>query len=179
MKRYILGIVFCSSIFTGLFSICQAGTPQDPYKYFFNETWGDFREELANAREQNKVGIMFFFEQDECPFCHYMKTNVLNQPEVQEYFRKHFLLFPMDIEGDVEIKNLAGKTMKQKDFSFKENKVRATPVFAFFDLDGKRVHRHIGKTNGIEEFMWVGEYVVKGEYRNIPFIKYKNQRRKN
>ena len=42
-----------------------------------------------------------------------------------------------DIEGDLEMTDFQGRTMTQKDFSFKEYNVRATPVLAFFDLDGK------------------------------------------
>ncbi|MDH5572839.1 MAG: thioredoxin family protein, partial [Gammaproteobacteria bacterium] len=70
---------------------------KDPYKYFFNESWGDYKEELVKAKAQGKKGIMIFFEMDECPFCHYMKTNVLNQADVQEYFRQYFLLFSVDV----------------------------------------------------------------------------------
>ena len=177
MSRHIRSLL-CLVLFIVVAAESYAAEPRDPYKYFFNETWGDFKEELENAKHQGKKGILFFFEMDECPFCHYMKTNVLNQPEVQAYYRKHFLLFPVDIEGDVEITNLKGKTMKQKDFAFKENRVRATPVFAFFDLNANRIHRHIGKTNGVEEFMWMGEYVAEGAYKEMPFIKYKRQKRK-
>ena len=153
---------------------------RDPYKFFFNETWGDYREELKNAREQGKKGVLVFFEMDECPFCHYMKNNVLNQSEVQEYFRKNFLLFSIDIEGDVEITNFSGKQTKQKDFAFKENRVRATPVIAFFDLDGKRIHRHTGKTAGVDELMLMGEYIVNGKYKEKgnSFTRYKREKRK-
>jgi thioredoxin-related protein len=156
-----------------------ANEPRDPYKFFFHESWGDLPEEISKVREENKSGILVFFEMDECPFCHYMKMNVLNQPEVQEYFRKHFIVISVDVEGDVEMVNFKGKTVRQKDFAFKENRVRATPVIAFFDLNGKRVHRHIGKTNGTQEFLWMGEYVVEGAYKQMPFIRYKRNKRKN
>lgn len=152
-----------------------AGKPRDPYKFFFNESWGDLPEELQKAKAGKKSGVVIFFEMDECPFCHYMKTNVLNQPEVQEYYRKHFINLSIDIEGDIEMVNFRGKTLKQKDFAFKENRVRATPVIAFFDLNGKRVHRHIGKTNGVKEFLMMGEYVVEGKYKEMPFIRYKRK----
>lgn len=154
-------------------TVLAADDPHDPYKHFFNETWGDMPEELAKAKAEGKSAILVFFEMDECPFCHYMKTNVLNQPAVQEYYRKHFISIAMDIEGDVEMVNFKGQTTKQKDFSFKENRVRATPVIAFFDLDGKRIHRHIGKTNGVEEFMTMGKYIVDGAYKQMPFVRYK------
>ncbi len=154
-----------------------AETARDPYAYFFNETFGDFSEELVNAREQGKQGVMVFFEMDECPFCHWMKVNVLNDPAVQAYYREHFLLFPVDIEGDVEITNFAGVSMSQKDFSFKENRVRATPVIAFYDLGGKQVHRHTGRTSDTEEFMLMGKFVAEGHYNKTRFTRYKREQR--
>ena len=177
MKRQVLIVItFLACAFIQSTAVAAAG--KDPYKYFFNETWGDFKEELATAREQGKKGILIFFEMDECPFCHYMKMNVLNQPEVQAFYRKNFLIFTVDIEGDVEITNMQGKTMKQKDFAFRENRVRATPVFAFFDLEGKRIFRHTGKTSGVEEFIWMGEYVADGIYKETSFTRYKRNKKK-
>ena len=156
----------------------QAAAGRDPQTYFFNETWGNFAEELVKARAEGKKGILLFFELDECPFCHRMLTTVLNQPEVQEYFRKNFLNFDVDIEGDVEIKDFHGQPMLQKDFSFKVNRVRATPVFAFYDLTGKQVVRYTGATSSIEEFMWLGEFAAKGIYKEMRFTKYKREKLK-
>ena len=162
-----------------LFSVnaLAAEVPRDPYSYFFNETFGDFSEELANAKEQGKQGVMIFFEMEECPFCHWMKLNVLNQPAVQAYYREHFLLFPVDIEGDVQITDFAGKSMSQKDFAFKENRVRATPVIAFFDLNGKQVHRHTGRTSDMEEFLLMGKFVAEGHYKDMRFTRFKRENR--
>ena len=177
MKRQALIVItFLACAFIQSTALAAAG--KDPYKYFFNETWGDFAEELATAREQGKKGILIFFEMDECPICHYMKMNVLNQPEVQAFYRKNFLIFTVDIEGDIEITNMQGKTMKQKDFAFRENRVRATPVFAFFDLEGNRIFRHTGKTSGVEEFIWMGQYVADGIYKETSFTRYKRNKRK-
>jgi len=153
-------------------------TARDPYKFFFNETWGDFKEELAEAKAQGKKGVLLFFEMDECPYCHFMKLNILNQPVVQEYYRKNFLIFSVDIEGDLQIKNMQGKSMKQKDFAFKENRVRATPVFAFFNLQGKRVFRYTGKASSIDEFLLMGEFVSNEKYIKTSFTRYKRQQRK-
>lgn len=154
-------------------------TPRDPEKYFFNQTLGDLTEELATARSQGKQGILIFFEQEECPFCHRMKQTVLNQPEVQDYFQQHFLVFPVDIESTVEITDPKGKVTTQKDFFIDVTNNRgATPVLAFFDLDGNLVVRYTGATSGVEEFMWLGEYASKGVYKDEPFARYKRERRK-
>lgn len=161
-----------------LSAIAQSTTPRDPYQFFFNETWGDFSEELANAKESNKKAILIFFEMDECPFCHWMKDNVLNQPKVQAYFREHFLNFSVDIEGDIEISDFTGNAMTQKHFSEKIHRVRATPVFGIFDLKGKRIARFTGRTSNIEEFMWLGEYVVDGHFNKMSFVKFKRMKKK-
>ena len=177
MRQWVawLMLAFCG---LGALQAHGATAGRDPYTHFFNESFGDFKEELQNARDQGKKGVMIFFEMDECPFCHYMKQHVLNQPEVQAYYRDNFLLFSVDIEGDLEITDFHGKPMKQKDFAFKEYRVRATPVIAFFDLDGNEVHRYTGRTSGVEEFMWLGQYVAEGHYRETSFTRFKRQMRK-
>ncbi|HEY5719635.1 MAG TPA: thioredoxin family protein [Gammaproteobacteria bacterium] len=153
------------------------GVPRDPYEHFFSQTFGDLTEELATARNEGKRGILLFFEMDECPFCHRMKQTVLNQPEVQEWFRQHFLSFSIDVEGDLEIVDFAGNPTTQKLFAAQANRVRATPVFAFFDLEGRAVARYTGATSGVEEFMLLGRYVVDEVYLQMPFTRYKREQR--
>ncbi len=163
-------------------TVAQAGSAdtafRDPGSHFFEQSLGDLAEELDIAREEGKQGLLLFFEQEECPFCRRMKRDVLNRPQVQDYYREHFRILPIDIEGDVTLLDFQGVEMKEKDFAFRVNRVRATPVFLFYDLNGKPVTRYTGATTGIDEFMWLGEYVVQGVYRDMPFAKYKRQRRK-
>jgi thioredoxin-related protein len=149
--------------------------PRDPGEYFFNETFGNFQEELETARDSGKKAILIMFEMDECPFCHRMKNTILNQPDVQAYFREHFLIFPVDIEGDIEITDFQGKVTTMKDFAFRQYRVRATPVFAFFDLEGNYIKpaRFTGAARDKGEFMLLGRYVVEGAYQNQPFTRYK------
>ena len=155
----------------------QAAT-RDPGTYFFDQSLGNFQEELEVARDEGKKGILIMFEMDECPFCHRMKTRVLNQVEVQEFYKEYFLIYTVDIEGDVEVTDFSGMPVKEKDFAFKQFKVRATPVFGFFDLDGKLVTRFTGATNTPEEFLWLGEFVVNEHYKTTNFSRYKRQKRK-
>ena len=145
---------------------------------FFDETFGDFKEELTHAKEQGKAGVFIFFEMDECPFCYRMKTTVMNQQRVMDYFKKNFLLFPIDIEGDIEMTDFQGQTMRMKEFAFNQHRVRATPVLAFFDLQGKMVAKYTGATADADEFMLLGEYVVSGAYKNSNFTSYKRDQRK-
>jgi len=145
---------------------------------FFDQGFGDFSEELKIAKEEGKSGVFIFFEMDECPFCHRMKTTILNQPEVISFYKKHFKIFIVNIDGDVEMTDFQGKVMTQKQFSFEQQRVRATPVFAFFDLSGKRVVKYTGPTSTVEEFLMLGEFMLSGEYKNSSFTRYKRARRK-
>ena len=156
----------------------QAGALRDPDEFFFDQTFGDLREELQNARDQGKRGLLVFFEMEECPFCHRMKTTVLNRRDVQDFYRKHFVIIRLDIEGDVEIEDFKGRTISQKDFAFREHRVRATPVFIFFDLEGEQVARYTGATRDAREFLWLGEYVAGGIYREKSFTRYKREKKK-
>lgn len=162
-----------------LISLPLAGSQsRDPGEHFFQETFGDFQEELATAKDENKKGILVFFEMDECPFCHRMKTTVLNKPEVQDWFRENFRIFAVDIEGDVDITDFEGNSTSQKDFAFKQHRVRATPVIAFFDLEGKRVARFTGATRDAAEFMLLGQFVAEGAYKDTNFTRYKREKKK-
>ena len=121
---------------------------------------------------------------DECPFCHRMKNTVLNQPEVQDRFNQVFHSLSVDVEGDIEIVDFAGNEITQKQFSSR-NRVRATPVLAFYDLEGKQVVKYTGATSGSEEFMWLAEYVAEEIYllkdkngRKISFTRYKRAKQK-
>lgn len=151
-----------------------------PAADFFDQSLGDFSEELEVAKEEGKRAILIMFEMDECPFCDRMKKRVLNQPEVQAYFREHFKIYSVDIEGDVEITDFKGELVSEKDFSAKQYRVRATPVFLFFTLDGKPIKRSrfTGATNTPEEFLLLGRYVKDGIYNKMSFTRYKRSQKK-
>lgn len=143
---------------------------------FFDESFGDFTEDLETAKDEDKKALLIMFEMDECPFCHRMKTTVLNRSDVQAYFKEHFRVLSVDIEGDVEMTDFAGKTLKQKDFALKQYRVRATPVFQFIGLDGKPVKnaRLTGATRDAEEFLLLGRYVAEGKTKK-PFRLFKKE----
>jgi len=149
---------------------------RDPMQHFFYQSFGNLPEEADAARAAGQTAILIMFVAEDCPWCAKMKANVLNQSEVQEFYRRHFRPLMMDINGDVSMTDFTGKEMPEKDFAFKHNRVRATPVFAFFGLDGKPMTRYTGATRNVEEFMWLGEFVVNGEWKNTTFPAYKRKR---
>jgi thioredoxin-related protein len=144
---------------------------------FFHQSFGDLQEELATARDEDKKGLLVMFETDDCPWCKRMKAMVLNQKSIQDYYRSHFRILAVDTNGDTLITDFAGNEVAEKDFALKHNRVRATPVFAFFDLEGNMMMRYTGATRNAEEFQRLGEFVVDDHYRTTKFTKYKRERR--
>ncbi|OQX10948.1 MAG: hypothetical protein BWK73_18935 [Thiothrix lacustris] len=144
---------------------------------FFDETFNDMQDEIETAKTDGKQGVLIMFEMDECPFCHRMKTTVLNRSDIQDYYKEHFRIVSVDIEGDVELTNFKGETTTQKDFALKEFRVRATPVFQFIGLDGEPVKngRLTGATKDADEFMLFGKYVVDKKNEDLPFSKFKRE----
>ena len=147
---------------------------RDAQQYFFDAKMGDFKSELATARKEGKKGILLMFELDDCPFCFRMKQTILNQSEVQDYYHKNFLIFPVDLKGDIAMVDFKGKATTEKAFGL-EQRIYGTPVFDFFDLDGNRVVRFPGAAKDVNEFLLLGRYVVEGAYATMPFAKYKRQ----
>jgi thioredoxin-related protein len=145
---------------------------RDAQEYFFDAKLGDFKSELVTAKKGGKSGVLIMFELDDCPFCFRMKQTILNQTEVQEYFHKHFLIFPVDLKGDVTMTDFKGKETTEKAFGI-EQRIYGTPVFDFFDLEGNRIVRFPGAAKDANEFLMLGKYVVEGAYKLMPFAKYK------
>ena len=157
--------------------LAAADGTRDPMSHFFHQSFGDLAEEVETARAEQQTGLLIMFESEDCPWCKKMKETVLNQVTVQDYFRKHFRILMVDTEGDTLITDFTGEEIAEKDFALKHNRVRATPVFAFFDLQGQLMTKYTGATRDPQEFLWLGEFVVDGHYRDQRFTRYKRKKR--
>ena len=80
---------------------------RDPREFFFAQSFGDLPEELADAREAGKLGLLLFFEQEGCPYCERMLQTILNQRAVQDWFGERFVSIAVDINGDVEMTDVS------------------------------------------------------------------------
>ena len=134
MKALFVGLVWLLS-----FNLAVAET-RDAQKHFFDVSLGDFQVELDDAKKDGKQGVLLMYLLDDCPFCFRMKQTILNQSEVQDYYQKHFSIFPIDLKGDVAMVDFKGKTTTEKAFGI-EQRIYGTPVFDFFDLEGNRIVR--------------------------------------
>ena len=168
MKLFAAGLLFMLGLGTGF------AQTRDAEKYFFDMKLGDFNNELATAKKEGKTGIMIMFEQEDCPFCFRMRNTILNQSEVQDYYHQHFLIFTVDIRGSIPMEDFNGKETTEKAFSL-EHRVYGTPVFDFFDLDGKLITRFPGTAKDVNEFLLLGRCVVESACKTTSFFAYKRK----
>jgi thioredoxin-related protein len=141
---------------------------------FFNLNMGDLKTELAEARTDGKKALMVMFEQEGCPGCLYMKRNILNRRDVQDFYRSNFANLSLDIWSSVPVKDFANREQTEKAYA-QAAKIKGTPTFVFYDLSGNEIARVFGTVDTPDEFLLLGRYVASGAYKTRTFAQYKQQ----
>ena len=121
-----------------------------------------FPEEIAAAAEEGKQ-LVIMFQQTGCPYCAKMRVRVFPDPKVDEFYSKHFVMIQTNIRGDLPVVSPEGKDLTEKKFA-KSLRVRATPVFIFYDKTGGQALKVTGFLDA-ERFNKAGRYVVDGVYK--------------
>jgi len=173
MRRILLILMIC-----GLTSAASGADTRDPNLYFFNPNAGDLKAELADAKSAGKKALFLMFEQEGCPGCLHMKEHVLNRPEVQAFYREHFVNLSIDIFGSVPIADLSGRGLTEKSYAQSVH-VKGTPTLLFYDLAGNEILRILGPAKDAQEFLLLGEFVVSGAYKSRKFADFRQSRLKN
>lgn len=167
-------LVIMTALTTGVVLAGTADT-RNSREYFFTLTFGDLPEELETAGDAGKLGMLLFFEAEDCPYCQHMLKKVFNQTDVQDWYQERFVSIAIDIHGDVEMQDFAGVTLPSKVFSDQQG-VFLTPVISFVDLDGEEMYRHLGMIATPQEFLILGAYIDGGHYRNTQYDDYAKAR---
>lgn len=150
---------------------------RDPEEYFFDLNMGDLKAELADAKSAGKKALFVMFEQDGCPGCLYMKKNVLNRVDVQNLYHKLFVNFSINIFGSIPITDFSGSHYTEKGYA-QAIRIKGTPTFLFYDMNGDEVVRIVGPVKSASDFMLLGEFVASGAYKTRRFADYLQAQRK-
>lgn len=174
--KHLLRVALMASVMPALMSLSsQVWSAKDP---FFDESFGNYQEELEVAKQAGKKGIFIFFHMEDCPFCHRMRSTIMTEPDVISLYKDNFLTFMFDIEGSHAVVDFDGSESTGKELAENKYRVRATPVMMIFDTDGKPLVKYTGPTRTKEEFRWLAEYVIDGSYKTQSFTAYKRARKK-
>lgn len=123
----------------------------------------DIPAEVEVAAEEGK-NLVVMFSQNGCPYCDKMRKRVFPHPKVAAQYGEHFVMFEINIKGDLEVVSHDGEATTEKKYASKM-RARATPLFVFYGKDGKDVLRLTGyQEPGI--FMTAGRYVSSESYKD-------------
>jgi thioredoxin-related protein len=140
------------------------------YPEWFKHSFLDLQEDLDEATENGKTGLVIYFGQKNCAYCEALMERNFGQRDITEYTRKHFDIIPLDIWGSREVTTLDGQSMSERDFSIRED-TNFTPSLMFFDRDGTLALRLRGYYPPYK-FRAALEYVVDGYYKDERFRDY-------
>jgi len=141
---------------------------------WFQDTFLDLGEDLAEARDSGKR-LVVFFEQRGCIYCTKMHEDVFSDPELAAYIEENFFVLQLNLYGDLEVTDLDGEVLAEKDIARRWG-VLFTPTMMFFpeETDGSQTAAQaavatmpgaFGKGTTLDLFTWVaeGRYARVGE----------------
>ena len=106
---------------------------QDPPAWF-KESFLDMREDVAEAAKAGRR-LMLYFHQDGCPYCAKLLRENFGDKAIAEKTRKHFDVIAINLWGDREVTDLAGRATTEKAFA-KSLRVQFTPTLLMLDEKG-------------------------------------------
>ncbi|MCC7278612.1 MAG: thioredoxin fold domain-containing protein [Chromatiaceae bacterium] len=137
---------------------------------WFKRSLLDLREDLKEAVQAGKQGLMVYFGQARCAYCHRLLQVNFGLDDIATYARNHFDLVALDARGPREVTLLNGDVMTEQDFALVEE-TNFTPSILFYDRDGREALRLRGYYPPYQ-FRAALEYVADGHYARESFRDY-------
>lgn len=141
---------------------------------WFKDSFLDFREDAAEAAENNKH-MLIFADLKGCPYCAQMLKDNFEASESdggnREFIQKYFDSIHIDIKGSREIAFNEDTEVSEKDLA-KALKVYFTPTLLFMD-EGNKVVARVNGYRSPREFRQVLNFVKEKAYLKTDFPSYR------
>jgi len=139
------------------------------YPDWFELGLGDLNDDISDARDAGKFGIIVYYGQKRCAYCEQFLIS-LDDSSIQHYLREHFDVIPVDIWGIEEFVDTDGKTYTERELALRYN-TSFTPSLVFYDRKGKPIYRLRGYYPPYQ-FRALLHYLVEGFYHAEKFRDY-------
>jgi thioredoxin-related protein len=145
---------------------------EEPLHYpdWFKQSFLYLGDDLQEAVDAGKKGIIVYFGQKRCAYCRMLMDVNFGLPDVVEYTRRHFDVIPIDIWGVAEVTDVEGETLTEREFALRE-RTNFTPSLVFYDQQGREALRLRGYYPPYQ-FRAALEYVADDHYRRESFPEY-------
>jgi len=185
MPRYFaLGTTLLCLAVGGLMGLARAETPSDdvysfddfprdtPLEYpaWFNDGFLDLDQDLQDSLAAGKQGLLVYFGQKRCAYCHKLIKVNLGLEDIAEYTQRHFDVVPIDVWGVQEVTDIEGERLTERDLALREE-TNFTPSILFYDAEGEIALRLRGYYPPYQ-FRAALEYVADGHYKRESFRDY-------
>ncbi|MEA3278714.1 MAG: thioredoxin fold domain-containing protein [Pseudomonadota bacterium] len=137
---------------------------------WFKESFLDLGEDLDEALQNGKSGLIVYFGQAHCAYCKAIMEENLSKPDLVEYVVRHFDVVGLNIHDVEELTAPDGETMTVKEYSIRE-KAHFTPTLIFFGKDRQKALTLRGFYPAYEMRAAL-EYVADGHYQSTSFRDY-------
>ncbi len=137
---------------------------------WFKESFLDLQDDLREAVDAGKAGIIVYFGQQRCAYCKKLMDTGFSEPDIVEYIRRHFEVIAIDIWSPEEVTLPDGRSMSQRDYAIALD-TNFTPSLVFYDEDGRIALRLRGYYPPYQ-LRAALEYVADDHYRKESFPDY-------
>ncbi len=156
--------------------ILQPGFDDSPLKKpvkipaWFKVSFLDIRDDVKDAADEGKRGLIIYFGQEYCPYCKALLERDFGQTDIKTYTQRHFDIIAIDTRGSRLVTGLDGKVLPERDYAAKYE-AQLTPTLVFFDPEGKQVLRLVGY-HPPYDLRAALEFVADAHYRQESFPHY-------
>ena len=107
---------------------------------WFKKSFLDLQEDLGEAVDKGKQGIIVYFGQRRCAYCKMLLQVNFGMSDIVAYTRQHFDVIPIDIWGIDEVTDVQGEVLTEREYALRE-KTNFTPSLVFYDARGREALR--------------------------------------
>ena len=137
---------------------------------WFKLSFLEIDEDIKEAKEIKKKGLIIYFGQKFCPYCKAHLEKNWGQDDIVKYTQKNFDVIAINVKGQRPVLNVDGKTYTEKTFSALK-KTNFTPSILFYNTKGQEVLRLRGYRPPYQ-FRAALEYVADKHYQKETFRNY-------
>lgn len=137
---------------------------------WFKQSFLDLGADLREAVAAGKRGLMVYFGQRRCAYCHKLLTVNFGLADIVEYTRAHFDAVAIDVWGVEEVTDIEGRRLTERELSEREE-TNFTPSLLFYDERGSLALRLRGYYPPYQ-LRAALEYAADGHHRRESFRDY-------
>jgi len=137
---------------------------------WFKLSFLDLKEDLLEAKEAGKDGLIIYYGQKYCAYCRQFLEKDLVQDDIRTYMAERYDIIGIDIHGHRSVTDFDGKILNETLLAVREE-TNFTPSVVFYSTEGEEVLRLRGYYPPYR-FRAALEYIADGHYRNEKFAEY-------